>query len=61
MIFDILGREIFNKNIEGLKPGKHKFIWEGINNSGVKVSSGVYIIQLKSGMNFHIQKMLLLK
>ena len=61
MIFDILGREIFNKNIEGLKPGKHEFIWEGINNSGVKVSSGVYIIQLKSGMNFHIQKMLLLK
>ena len=61
IIFDILGREIFNKKLNNLRAGKHQFIWEGVNNIGNQVSSGVYIIQTKSGVNSHIQKALLLK
>ena len=44
-----------------LKPGRHQFLWEGFNNNGNKVSSGVYFFNLKTGDNFYIQKMLLLK
>ena len=51
IIFDILGREIFNKKLNNLRAGKHQFIWEGVNNIGNQVSSGVYIIQTKSGIN----------
>ena len=61
IIFDILGREIFNKKLNNLRAGRHQFIWEGVNNIGNQVSSGVYIIQTKSGVNSHIQKALLLK
>ena len=61
VIYDIMGREVFNYNIEKLKAGRHEFIWNGLNNKGNKVSSGVYLFQLKSGFDYHIQKMLLLK
>ena len=60
-IYDVLGREVFKNNIDKLKAGRHQFIWEGINNNGNKVSSGVYILQLVADKNSHMQKMLLLK
>ena len=44
-----------------MKPGKHKFIWDGRDNNLIPVSSGMYFIQLQAGEEAQIQKMLLLK
>jgi hypothetical protein len=44
-----------------LKPGRHQFIWEGVNQFGGRVSTGIYFLQLKAGENVHTQKMMFLK
>ena len=42
-IYDYLGREVKNlmKN-QGMPSGRHDVIWDGKNNSGEEVASGIY-------------------
>jgi len=42
-IYDIIGRKIKSFEKEGLSAGQHAVFWDGTNNNGVKVSSGIYI------------------
>ena len=60
-IFDLKGRLIntlFNNN---QKPGFYNFEWLGIDRNGNSVPSGVYFIQVKSGLNINTQKVALMK
>jgi len=60
-IYDIKGREI-NTLYEGnIVSGKHSFVWNGRDNYGKLVSSGVYFYTLSNGSMIKTQKMLLLK
>ncbi|MGD9898676.1 MAG: choice-of-anchor D domain-containing protein [Calditrichaceae bacterium] len=59
-IYDILGRRV--KNIyanEFKEAGYHKIIWDGSNNTGQKVASGIYFLHLKSGQYSKTIKMIL--
>ena len=60
-IFNILGEEVYSLNKSPILAGRHEFAWNGLNNNGFKVSSGVYIIQFQYIENFDMQKILLLK
>lgn len=60
-IYDVLGRNIYNSKKEKLNPGRYQFTWEGINELGLKVSTGIYFLQIQAGKNLHSQKLLLLK
>ena len=60
-IYDSLGRIIYKLQQNNLKPGRHQFIWEGVNQFGGRVSTGIYFLQLKAGENVHTQKMMFLK
>ena len=60
-IYDIMGRWITNIIGEYMKSGKHAINWNGIDISGNSVSSGLYIVVLKSGNNFRTKKIKLLK
>ena len=60
-IFDSLGRTVYSIDLQSKKAGRHKFVWNGLNQIGNKVSTGIYFFQLKSGENKRTQKMLLLK
>jgi hypothetical protein len=60
-IYDSLGRNIYKFQQNNLKPGRHQFIWEGVNQFGGRVSTGIYFLQLKAGENVHTQKMMFLK
>ncbi len=58
-IYDIMGREIKTLTTETQTSGNHKIVWDGTNNNGVKVTSGIYLyhfeaISLKD--NKHFQK-----
>jgi len=60
-IFNILGREVKTLVDEVQRAGDYTVRWDGTNNTGEKVTSGVYFYQLEHGNNKETKKMLLLK
>jgi len=60
-VYDILGREV-KTLLTGEQPaGMHTIEWDGRNNYGTQVSSGVYIYRLNAGKYVQSKKMLMLK
>ncbi|MBN1755345.1 T9SS type A sorting domain-containing protein, partial [bacterium] len=59
--YDIMGnrvKELYN----GRQPaGIHHLLWDGTNDKGQKISSGVYFLRLSTGENIFIKKCLLLQ
>jgi hypothetical protein len=47
-IYNILGQEIKTLINEEKDIGKHTALWDGTNNTGVKVASGIYIYRFKA-------------
>lgn len=51
-VFDVSGREVKILVSDIINPGRYSIIWNGVNNKGKKVSTGVYFIRLEvSGKN----------
>ena len=60
-IYDLRGalvRSLVNGPVEG---GRHEVTWNGTNNRGEQVSSGVYFTRFASGGTKSIKKMILLR
>ena len=60
-IYDIRGHEIANLLAGIREPGRHHVFWNGENNHGAKVPSGVYIYRLRINDYTETRKMVLLK
>lgn len=60
-IYNILGEEVARLVDEALPPGNHLYSWDGQDNGGMPVASGVYIYQLKTGNRILHKKMILLR
>ena len=60
-LFDITGRTIKEINFGEMAPGRYAYVWDGTNNIGNLVSTGIYFFQINAGSNTAIKKMLLLK
>jgi hypothetical protein len=60
-IYDILGREVKSLVNSEQGIGIHNVQWDGDNNSGSKVSSGIYLYKIETGDFTMTKKMLLLK
>jgi hypothetical protein len=60
-IYDIRGREVKTIYKEGDSPGENYVLWDGTDNSGDKVSSGVYLYRLTAGEYEATSRMTLLK
>jgi len=65
-VYNLLGQIIKVLANEVVNPGNYSFIWNGTDNSGLNVSSGIYFYELKAhgnnGNNFSkIMKMVYLK
>ncbi len=58
-IFNSKGQVV--KSLGNYLPGQHTLVWNGQNNQGKNVSSGVYFYQLKSSGYSKINKMMLMK
>lgn len=61
VIYDMLGHEVKTLINEIKEKGCHRVIWDGENNFGQKVCSGVYICRLNSCDKIQVNKMLLLR
>lgn len=60
-VYDIMGRVVATLVNEPRSAGYHKVTWDGRNNAGQTVSSGVYFYRLKAGEFVATKKMVLLK
>ena len=60
-IYDVSGQLVKEINDEHNQPGNYYVVWNGENNIGQRVSSGVYFYQLTAGKYVQAKKMILLK
>jgi len=60
-ITNVLGQSVKEFPIQNLEKGHYRINWNGIDDNGVHVSSGVYFIIFNSGHKTKFQKILFLK
>jgi hypothetical protein len=44
-----------------MPPGEHELTWDGRNDLGTRVSTGIYYYRFKAGDNVKCRKMVLMK
>lgn len=60
-VYNVSG-QLVRKIITGeLVPGNHRYNWDGQNDNGIEVSSGMYILVLRSGSLMKTQQMVLVR
>jgi flagellar hook assembly protein FlgD len=60
-VYDMLGREVRTLIDGNLHVGYQEVMWDGRNNAGIQVASGMYIYRITAGSFVSSKKMLLLK
>ena len=60
-IYNILGQEIRTLVDEEKLPGAYEVSWNGKDNNGIEVASGIYLYKLQAGLHTQVKKMLLVK
>ena len=60
-IYNILGDEVKTLIAGKIQAGSYNIVWDGYDNLGHKVASGIYLYQLRAGMFNEVKRMLLIK
>ena len=60
-IFDVTGRRVKTMHDGHLESGPHSLVWQGRDDGGRPVASGVYYLRMESVEGVHHRKMMLLK
>jgi len=60
-VSDINGRKIKSMISETQPAGRYRLIWNGENDSGIRVSSGIYYFTLQAGDNAGTLKLILIR
>jgi hypothetical protein len=60
-VYSILGQIIRILMNDRLAPGYHQVIWDGRDNQGNRVSSGIYFVELRTENHIYMNKIFLLK
>ncbi len=60
-IFDVSGRKIKQLVRETRLPGRYREKWDGTNDRGAHVATGLYFYRLRAGSFVSVKKMVLLK
>ncbi len=61
VVFNLLGQEVRVLSDKTLTAGEHRVTWDGADNQGNHVASGVYLYRLTAGSSSQTKKMLLVK
>jgi hypothetical protein len=61
VVFDVLGRRVKTLVNEVRHAGEHRVQWDGTNDRGLGVASGVYFFRLTAGQHEKVNKMMLLR
>jgi len=60
-IYGILGNEIWRHSIREQEAGSYRLTWDGTNNAGTRVGSGIYILSVSAGKYSASSKLMLVK
>ena len=60
-VYNFLGQRVRTLVKDKQAPGDYQIEWDGKNETGIPVTSGVYLIRLESGDFIKTRKMLLIK
>ncbi len=60
-VYNIIGQEIALLANANFKAGTHRVMWNGTNENGLKVPSGIYLYSLEAGNTKLVKKMMLTK
>ena len=61
MIYDVLGRKVRTLVSDRMTAGHHVLNWNGLNDAGADVASGMYVYRIKAGDFIAHRKMLLVR
>jgi flagellar hook assembly protein FlgD len=61
MVYDLAGRHVRTLADRVCEPGQHEVTWDGRNERGERVGSGVYFLRLEDGHSVSSKKLVLLK
>jgi len=57
-IYDLLGKEVRKFFVGSQTAGSHHILWDGRNNFGKRVASGIYFYKLQAGDESQVRKMI---
>lgn len=60
-IFNVRGQKVKTLINDNIMPGLHQVVWDGTDQTGEKVSSGIYLYRLIAGKYNNTKKMILIK
>ena len=60
-VYNMMGQKIKTLTSGNMSPGYHSIIWNGTNDAGVKVATGMYFYSINTNSFQSIKKMLFLK
>jgi hypothetical protein len=61
VIHNLLGQQVRELVTGRMQPGEHTVVWDGRNDDGASVASGVYLSRLVAGEHEQVNRMLLVK
>jgi len=60
-IFDVKGALVRRLVSGPMSAGRHGAVWNGEDDAGARVASGVYLVQFNAGVNHDVRKLVMLK
>ena len=61
VVYNLMGQKVRVLLDEEMTPGDYQAVWDGKDDNGQKVSSGIYFYRFKAGDNSETKKMIMLK
>ena len=58
-VYDLMGRQVWSRELHNLTPGTHEEVWTGIDDRGRPAPPGVYFCRLTAGGRTETRKMVL--
>lgn len=60
-VYDVTGRRVATLARENYPAGRHQLVWQGRDEAGRPVASGMYVVRLQAGGTTQLKKVMLLK
>jgi len=59
--YDVSGREVKTIDKGIMPPGRYEIIWDGTNNNGRLLTSGIYFARIRAGKEFAVRRVIIIR